>query len=48
MFVGLSWLLFWLLVTVFSVAIGTAALITGLVFIVLYFVLTDRPRRTGP
>lgn len=41
--VGVSWLLFWLLLEVFTVAVDKAALVTAIVFILLGIVLGERP-----
>lgn len=41
--IGLSWLLFWVLVNPLNVAVDVAALITGIAFVVLSFVLGDSP-----
>lgn len=41
--VGVSWLVFWLLVDVFSVESLKAALATGLIFVLAGLVLGERP-----
>lgn len=41
--IGLSWLIFWLLVEVFTVAVIKAALVTALVFIILGLLNGERP-----
>jgi hypothetical protein len=39
---GVSWVLFWTLVRVFQVELAVAALVTGLVFILLGLLLGER------
>lgn len=41
--VGLSWLVYWLMVDVFSVETIKAALVTGLVFIILGLLVEGVP-----
>lgn len=41
--VGLSWLIFWLLVDVFDVEALKAALATGIVFLIMGLILGERP-----
>lgn len=41
--VGLSWLVFWLLVDVFSIEALKAALATAIIFIVLGLIWGERP-----
>lgn len=45
--VGVSWILFWALVKVFSVEVTLAAIVTGVVFILLGLVLGERPFNRG-
>lgn len=40
---GLAFLLFWLLFSILNVAIGTAALVTAIVFVVLGLLNDERP-----
>lgn len=46
--VGLSWLVFWLLINVFSVALDKAALVTAIIFIVLGLVSEGVPNLRRP
>lgn len=41
--VGVSWVLFWALADVFKVEVLLAALVTGVVFVLLGLVLGERP-----
>lgn len=41
--VGVSWILFWALVKVFSIEVTMAAVVTGVVFILLGLLLGERP-----
>lgn len=41
--IGVSWLLFWLLITVFLIEVVKAALVTAIVFIVLGLLLEGWP-----
>lgn len=41
--VGVSWVLFWALVEAFKLEIVTAAIVTGVAFILLGLVLGERP-----
>lgn len=46
--VGLSWLVYWLMVDVFSVEAIKAALVTGLVFIILGLLVEGVPNWKRP
>lgn len=46
--VGLSWLVYWLMVDVFSVETIKAALVTGLVFIILGLLVEGVPNWKRP
>lgn len=41
--IGISWLVYWLLVGVFTVEAIKAALVTGIIFVILGLLIGDRP-----
>jgi len=41
--IGVSWVLFWALVRVFTIEVTLAAIVTGVVFILLGLLLGERP-----
>lgn len=44
--IGISWILFWALIKVFTIELTLAAIVTGIVFILLGLLLGERPFKT--